>query len=58
MSETTEIILGALGTVRGQRRDGIESFLGIPYGTVTKRWTRAERVSSFANGYHDGRSYG
>lgn len=38
--------------------NGVEQFCGIPYGTLSKRWTRSKLCTSWENDYHDGTQLG
>ena len=48
------------GEVRGlyDTVNSVSHFLGIPYGVVSQRWTRASAILDFATGIHDGTHYG
>lgn len=43
------------GKLKGNTFDGgVCQFMGIPYGELTKRWTRATLLTSWKDGCHDG----
>lgn len=56
MTNIKKVQIPDLGEVQGvhDAQTGITRFLGIPYGVIPKRWVRAEAVTSFPNGIHDG----
>ncbi|KAJ5090614.1 hypothetical protein N7532_009298 [Penicillium argentinense] len=48
-----------LGTLDGlQYPKGVQQFCGIPYGRLSKRWTRSVLQTSWAGEYHDGTRLG
>ncbi|KAF2088053.1 alpha/beta-hydrolase [Saccharata proteae CBS 121410] len=59
MEQNPQVEISSLGTVTGRLNErAIETFLGIPYASVNKRWARPEKLSSFPGGRHDGTVYG
>lgn len=51
--------LEGLGRLEGwQYSNGVRQFTGIPYATLTKRWTRSYLNTSWNNHYHDGTKLG
>lgn len=53
------LLVPGLGTVEGYEfPDGVRQFCGIKYGTISKRWTRSELNTTWANKYHDGTRLG
>lgn len=54
-----ELHIPDLGTVKGLLYpNGVRQFLGIPYATLAKRWTRTKLATSWPNNFHDGRDLG
>lgn len=47
-----------LGVVEGLSFPSAHQFCGIPYGSLTKRWTRSQLQSSWKDGLHDGTKLG
>ena len=55
----TELEVLGLGKVKGLLyANGVRQFLGIPYASLKKRWTRSALRDSWPDGYHDGRDLG
>lgn len=53
------IHIASLGTISGwQYANGVRQFLGIPYATLSKRWTRSQLRTSLPNDYHNGTKLG
>lgn len=58
-SQKCTIDIPDLGTISGwQYENGVCQFLGIPYATLSKRWTRSELRTSLDDDYHDGTKLG
>ncbi|KAJ5587640.1 uncharacterized protein N7459_003405 [Penicillium hispanicum] len=58
-TSTVSTQINGLGRLDGfQYADGVEQFCGIPYATLSKRWTRSLLNTSWENGYHDGTQLG
>ncbi|KAH7022029.1 Alpha/Beta hydrolase protein [Ilyonectria destructans] len=56
---TTKLRVEGLGDVDGlEFPDGVRQFSGIPYATITKRWTRSQLNSSWPDNFHDGTKLG
>ncbi|KAB2568565.1 Para-nitrobenzyl esterase [Lasiodiplodia theobromae] len=56
---TTTIDIPSFGKVKGLvYPSGTRQFCGIPYATLTKRWTRSVLNTSLPNDYHDGTQHG
>jgi len=54
-SSKASITIDDLGRLDGfHYANGVEQFCGIPYGTLSKRWTRSTLCTSWKNDYHDG----
>jgi hypothetical protein len=60
MAEKDTIIIPGLGEIRGtyDPKTKTTKFLGIPYGSLSKRWTRATALAQFPEGKHDGTKFG
>ena len=55
----TTVKVESLGTLKGLvYENGVRQFCGIPYATLTKRWTRSTLATSWKNGVHDGTKLG
>jgi carboxylesterase type B len=56
MNNVKKLQIPHLGEVQGiyDIQNGITRFLGIPYGVVSKRWTRPGALTHFPDGTHDG----
>lgn len=55
----TTLTVEGLGVVEGlEFPTGVRQFSGIPYATITKRWTRSRLNSSWPGGVHDGTKLG
>lgn len=53
--EQLEIKVEDFGILKGNIFEGgIKQFMGIPYGRLLKRWTRATLETQWKNNYHDG----
>lgn len=51
--------LVGLGTLDGfHYANGVEQYCGIPYASLSKRWTRSVLKTSWENGYHNGTQLG
>lgn len=49
----------SLGTVEGLLfANGVRQFTGIPYGKLSKRWTRSKLNESWPDNFHDGTKLG
>lgn len=58
-SGTVELEIPGLGKVKGfEFPNGVRHFSSIPYGRLSKRWTRATLATSWENNYHDGTKLG
>lgn len=58
-SGTTSVPIGPLGTATCFiYDDGVRNILGVPYGRLAKRWTRATLADSWADSKHDGTKLG
>lgn len=58
-SGTTKLEIHGLGLVEGLRYEsGVQQYLGIPYGRLSKRWTRATLATSWSQDFHDGTRLG
>ncbi|CAG8347073.1 unnamed protein product [Penicillium salamii] len=56
---TIEIDIPSLGRLKGfEFPNGVKYFSSIPYGRLSKRWTRASLAESWESGYHDGTKLG
>lgn len=56
---TTTVDIGSLGTATClSYEDGVRNILGIPYGRLAKRWTRATLADSWPDQKHDGTKLG
>ncbi|KAF4442960.1 hypothetical protein F53441_11604 [Fusarium austroafricanum] len=56
---TTELLVQGLGVVKGLSfSSNIHQFSGIPYASLTKRWTRSQLRTSWPNEFHDGTKLG
>ncbi|CAI6068794.1 unnamed protein product [Clonostachys chloroleuca] len=54
-----ELQVGELGSLAGfAYSNGVRQFCGIPYGRISKRWTRAVLADSWAAKLHDGTKLG
>lgn len=48
-----------LGQVQGRLySNDVRQYYGIPYGRLSKRWTRASMVTSWDGGFHNGTKLG
>lgn len=48
-----------LGDLEGWRwPNGVRQYFGIPYGAISKKWTRSTLVTSWVGGKHDGTKIG
>ncbi len=56
----TTVTLVKLGDVTGvhDTENNVFKYLGIPYGSVSRRWTRAKPLTNFVSGKHDGTTFG
>ncbi|EEA25194.1 hypothetical protein TMatcc_006584 [Talaromyces marneffei ATCC 18224] len=55
----TRLAVDGLGTVEGlEFAQGVCQFSGIPYGTLSKRWTRSGLQTTWPSGFHDGTKLG
>lgn len=55
----THVEIEGLGTLKGfSYSNGVRQFCGVPYGRLTKRWTRASLADSWPNRQHDGTKLG
>ncbi|KAJ5152078.1 hypothetical protein N7492_010373 [Penicillium capsulatum] len=58
-SSKVTLQIESLGRLDGfQYSNGVQQFCGIPYGTLSKRWTRAVLKTSWEDNYHDGTKLG
>ncbi|KXJ87449.1 Alpha/Beta hydrolase protein, partial [Microdochium bolleyi] len=58
-SGTTTVQIGPLGTASCfAYEDGVRNILGVPYGRLAKRWTRATLADSWQDNKHDGTKLG
>lgn len=56
---TTELTVQGLGVVKGLSfPNNIHQFSGIPYASLSKRWTRSQLRTSWPNDFHDGTKLG
>lgn len=56
---TTDLDVVGLGTVRGLiYPNGVRQFCGIPYASLSKRWTYSTLMTSWPDGRHDGTKLG
>ncbi|KAH7014278.1 Alpha/Beta hydrolase protein [Microdochium trichocladiopsis] len=56
---TTTVQIGPLGTATClSYDDGVRNILGVPYGRLAKRWTRATLADSWPDNKHDGTKLG
>jgi len=58
MANVVRVQLPSYGTVVGTSKGEVEHFLGIPYASVTERWTKPRKAGPFPGGEHDGTHYG
>ncbi|RDW70505.1 uncharacterized protein DSM5745_08016 [Aspergillus mulundensis] len=53
------ISVPSLGALKGfTYPSGVRQFFGVPYGNISKRWTRAQLVTSWKDNFHDGTRLG
>ena len=58
-SGTAQLQVAGLGVVEGLKySSGVRQYLGIPYGRLSKRWTRATLATSWEGNFHDGTRLG
>lgn len=56
---TTKLPVQGLGVVKGLSfSNNIHQFSGIPYASLSKRWTRSQLRDSWPEGFHDGTKLG
>ena len=56
---TTKLPVEGLGEVTGyEYADGVRQYCGIPYATLSKRWTRSELCTKWEKDRHDGTRLG
>ncbi|CAJ0546565.1 Ff.00g011920.m01.CDS01 [Fusarium sp. VM40] len=56
---TTKLSVQGLGVVKGLSfSNNIHQFSGIPYASLSKRWTRSQLRDSWPEGFHDGTKLG
>lgn len=56
---TTKLSVEGLGEVEGFTFPaGVRQFSGIPYATLTKRWTRSQLNTSWPDNFHNGTKLG
>lgn len=48
-----------LGKLDGlEYQNGVQQYFGIPYASLSKRWTRSALKTEWTGGYHDGTKLG
>ncbi|CEJ58900.1 hypothetical protein PMG11_07543 [Penicillium brasilianum] len=56
---TVSTHIGGLGTIDGfHYANGVEQYCGIPYASLSKRWTRSILSTTWENDYHNGTQLG
>lgn len=58
-SSKATIQIEGLGRLDGfQYANGVQQYCGIPYATLSKRWTRSVLRTAWDDNYHDGTKLG
>ena len=58
MVKTVRVDVESYGTVTGVSDGQVDQFLGIPYASLTKRWSKATYLDRLAGDRHDGTRHG